>query len=61
VQSLALWLCAQEKKNVRSLKTNKKEEKKLVDVAPHWGEPCISYVLLFFVLIFFMLFMCLSS
>jgi hypothetical protein len=35
--------------NVRSLKTNKEEEKKLVDVAPHWGEPRISRVLMCFV------------
>jgi hypothetical protein len=35
VRSLALWLCAQEQRNVRSLQTNKEEEKKLVDVAPH--------------------------
>jgi hypothetical protein len=35
MQSLALWLCAQEKMNVRSLNTNKEEGKKLVDVAPH--------------------------
>jgi hypothetical protein len=29
--------------NVRRLNINK-EEKKLVDVAPHWGEPRISCV-----------------
>jgi hypothetical protein len=26
-----------------------KKKKKLVDVAPHWGEPCISCVLMCFV------------
>jgi hypothetical protein len=35
MRSMALWLCAQEQRNVRSLHTNKEEEKKLVDVAPH--------------------------
>jgi hypothetical protein len=26
------------------LKKTNKEEEELVDVAPHWGEPCISFV-----------------
>ena len=29
---------------VRILKKTNKEEEELVDVAPHWGEPHISYV-----------------
>jgi hypothetical protein len=41
---LALWICAQEQKNVRSLKTNEEEEEEFVDIAPHWGEPRISCV-----------------
>jgi hypothetical protein len=54
---LALWLCAQEQRNVTSLKTNKEEEE-VVDVAPHWGEPRISCVdmLCEMLLILFMLF-----
>jgi hypothetical protein len=49
LRSCALWLCAQEPKNVERLKINKEEKKKLVDVAPHWGEPRISCVLMCFV------------
>jgi hypothetical protein len=56
---LALWLCAQENKNVERLKTNK-EEKELVDVAPHWGEPCISCVVVLCAMLF-ILFMYLSA
>jgi hypothetical protein len=56
---LALWLCAQEQRNVRSLKTNKEEEE-LVDVAPHWGEPRISCVDVLCAMLL-MLFMYLSS
>jgi hypothetical protein len=44
LMKLALWLCAQEQRNVRSLKINKEDEE-LVDVAPHWGEPRISCVI----------------
>jgi hypothetical protein len=40
---LALWICAQEQRTVRSLKTNKKR-RRMVNVSPHWGEPCISCV-----------------
>jgi hypothetical protein len=46
------WLCGfvhRRRLNVRRLKTNKEEEKKLVDVALHWGEPRISCVLMCFV------------
>jgi hypothetical protein len=56
---LALWLCAQEQKNVEILKTNKEEEE-LVDVAPHWGEPRISCVDVLCAMLF-ILFMYLSS
>jgi hypothetical protein len=30
--------------HVRILKETNKEEEDLVDVAPHWGKPCISCV-----------------
>jgi hypothetical protein len=56
---LALWICAQEKRNVRSSKINKEEEE-LVDIAPHWGEPRISCVNVLGALLS-MLFMCLFS
>jgi hypothetical protein len=36
------WLCGLVP--VRRLKEINKEEEELVDVAPHWGEPCISCV-----------------
>jgi hypothetical protein len=39
VQSLALWLSAQEQTNVRDWRRLIKKKKPLVDVAPHWGEP----------------------
>jgi hypothetical protein len=53
VRSSALWISAQGKMNVRyGLIINK--AKQLVDVAPHWGEPCISCV---FGVIFVVLFM----
>jgi hypothetical protein len=29
---------------IRLIEDNKEEEEELVDVAPHWGEPCISCV-----------------
>jgi hypothetical protein len=58
VRSLALWLCAQEKMHVRDCRLIKKKKKKLVDVAPHWGEPRISCVdvLCAMLLMLFMLF-----
>jgi hypothetical protein len=59
LMELALWLCAQEQRNVRSLKINKEEEE-LVDVAPHWGEPRISCVVVLCAMLF-MLFMYLFS
>jgi hypothetical protein len=31
--------------HVRRLTKDNKEEEELVDVAPHWGEPCISCVM----------------
>jgi hypothetical protein len=36
------WLCGYV--HVRRLEEDNKEEEELVDVAPHWGEPCISCV-----------------
>jgi hypothetical protein len=30
--------------HVRRLKDTNKEKEELLDVAPHWGEPCISFV-----------------
>ena len=54
VRSLALWLSAQEQKNVRDLSLIKKK-KLLVDIAPHWGEPHISCVFGFVCAMLFML------
>jgi hypothetical protein len=31
--------------HVRILEEDNKEEEELVEIAPHWGEPCISYVM----------------
>jgi len=36
------WFCGSV--HVRRLEEDNKEEEDLVDVAPHWGEPRISYV-----------------
>jgi hypothetical protein len=33
--------------HVRRLIEDNKEEEELVDVSPHWGEPCISCVMCF--------------
>jgi hypothetical protein len=46
--------------HVRRLKETNREEEELVDVAPHWGEPRISYVDVLCAMLF-MLFMYLSS
>jgi hypothetical protein len=54
VQSLAMWLSAQEHMNVRYLRLINKK-KQLVDIAPHWGEPHISCVDGFLCAIMFML------
>jgi hypothetical protein len=45
---------------VRRLKETNKEEDELVDVAPHWGEPHISYVDVISAMLF-MMFMYLFS
>ena len=42
------------------LKKTNKEEEELVDVAPHWGEPCISCVVMLCAMLF-MMFMYLFS
>jgi hypothetical protein len=40
--SYASWFCGSV--HVRRLEEDNKEEEELVDVAPHWGEPRISCV-----------------
>jgi hypothetical protein len=52
------WLCGLVP--VRRLKDTNKEEEELVDVSPHWGELCISFVDVLCAMLF-MLFMCLSA
>jgi hypothetical protein len=47
-----LWLCA-----CRILKEDNKEREELVGVAPHWGEPCISCVVVSLCIIVVMLLM----
>jgi hypothetical protein len=41
--SFASWICGLV--HVRRLEEVNKEEEELVDVAPHWGEPHISHVI----------------
>ena len=43
--------------HVRSLKDDNRREEELVDVAPHWGEPCISCVVVALCIIVVMLLM----
>ena len=54
MRSSALWLSAQEQMNVRFKRIIKKV-KWLVDIAPHWGEPRISFVFGFLCVVLFML------
>ena len=51
------WICGLV--HVIRLKKINKEEEELVDVAPHWGEPRISYDIVLCAMLF-MLFMYLS-
>ena len=52
MQSGFLWLCV-----CRRLKEDNKEREELVDVAPHWGEPRISCVVVALCVIVVMLLM----
>jgi hypothetical protein len=44
---LSLWLCA-----CKKIEEDNKEEEELVDVAPHWGEPRISCVIVLCAMLF---------
>jgi hypothetical protein len=44
MRGLALWLYSQEETHVRDCSLINKKKKKLVEVAPHWGEARISCV-----------------
>jgi hypothetical protein len=46
--SCPLRSCICDLVHVRRLEEVNKEEEELVDVAPHWGEPRISYVIVLF-------------
>jgi hypothetical protein len=52
---LTLWLGA-----CKEIEETNKEEEELVDVAPHWGEPCTSCVFVLCAMLF-MVFMYLST
>jgi hypothetical protein len=51
MQSRVLWLCA-----CKTIDRRNKEEEELVDVAPHWGEPHISCVVVALCIMVVMLF-----